>query len=429
MKIARFFAVAAVVTMAFHVGLRGECDAAPSSVPGSSTPAVSPATAAAIAALDPKDRKEMQTEQNMGAQVAASIEKEGKLSKDPALLDRVNRIGQKLAAIANTVQIPANFGNNKVYPFTWTFHVVDDNDVNAFSLPGGYVYVNAGLLKLIGTDDELAAVLGHEITHAAHHHIATMAHEANKMNTDMLIGVLAAVLAHAPGGDIGNVTEGAMLTQEAIMNNHFSENAERDADHGGLIYMTKAGYNPIGMLSFMEKLKELEHRSPDLEMGIFMDHPYTDERLENIRAQLASMGITPTAAQMYEMAAKPDRFNAVPGTGKMRQIQFKDTVCAVIYDPDGSRIADLLKPLNAAFGRGMEISDIAAVQDTVLLDNDPWLKVQPQDVSSGTTADDMAKQIAHSLQMVIYRQSFLSLDTSPSNGLTESVPSMPAGHQ
>ena len=129
-------------------------------------------------------------------------------------------------------------------PFTWHFYIIKDKDVNAFSLPGGYVYVNSGLLNFVRTDDELAGVLAHEITHAAHHHVAPLSHEQSKMTTEMAIGFLAALLAHVPAQDIANLYQGASYTQMGILNNSYSEAAERDADHGGAIYHVESRLQP-----------------------------------------------------------------------------------------------------------------------------------------------------------------------------------------
>jgi predicted Zn-dependent protease len=409
MKKARIFAVGALTVGLIFPAAVALCD-----TPKPPAPPASAASAPAAPPMSDKDRKEMQSEQKQGGDIAASIEKEGKLSKDQALIDRVNTIGQKIAAIANTVQIPAMYGNNKVYPFTWTFHVVNDKDVNAFSLPGGYVYVNSGLLKLVASDDELAGVLAHEITHAAHHHIAMMAHQANHLNTELAIGMIAAALAHASGQDLSNLYAGASLYTQGVMNNHYGEDAERDADHGGVIYMQKAGYNPIGMLTFMEKLKDLEHRSVNqVEGTIFQDHPYTDERVGNIEAQLASMGVKPTSTAMYVLSTKSDHFTTA-STGKMQQIKFDDTICATIYDPDGTRAAALLKTLNGAVDQGLPFSSVNATQDTVTIDNRPWLKVLPADLIGSTEPDAQtaAKDIAHSVQKVLYNRTFLSFNTA-----------------
>src|SRR5258706_8226318 len=117
-----------------------------------------------------------------------------KLITDAKLLDRVNKIGQELAAVANVEKVTALWGSSDVKKFAYTFKIVDDKDVNAYSLPGGFIYVNKGTLDYVHSDDELAGVLAHEIAHASHHHMMKLIREQNKMQPLTLLALLAAVL-------------------------------------------------------------------------------------------------------------------------------------------------------------------------------------------------------------------------------------------
>jgi len=368
------------------------------------------------APLGAQDKQQMAAEQKLGADFATDFAKTAKFSQDKALTDRVTRIGQRIGAAANAIQIPAGYGNNRVYPFTWKFFVVESDDVNAFSVPGGYVYVNSGLLKMIGSDDELAGVLGHEVTHAAHHHIVKEMHDANKLSTDQLLVILAALAARGSPRDLANVAETSSLATMAIMNNKYGESAERDADHGGVLYMQKAGFNPVGMLSFMLKLQDMEHRSPNVAEGIFQDHPYTDERVVAIRTELAGMGIHSTPEELNSLsAATSDYFTTAVVNAGTREIMYGKTVCATIHDPDGSRAAGLIGLLNADLDAGLKLDQISASHDTVLIDDRPWLIVLPADVAAqaAATPDSVAAAVAHSLQVIVYRRSF---DTSSGAG-------------
>jgi predicted Zn-dependent protease len=338
--------------------------------------------------------------------VADQVAKQMKLSTDKALLDRVNTIGQKIAAVANVTQVTAQFGNDRVYPFTWTFHVVEDKDVNAFSLPGGYIYVNSGLLSFVRSDDELAAVLGHEITHAAHHHASQIAHQANKMNTEWIVAMIAAGLAHVNPGDIANAGATAQLAQQGVLNNHYSENAERDADHGGLIFMQKAGYDPAGMLTFMERLHDMEGRSVKINMGILQDHPYTDERLELIQAQLKGMGITVTPADIVRVT-RPDRF-AAKLDGTVATLTLGDQVCAKLSDPRGSRASALADALNAQMLKGLEGYQIDASGSNLLLSGQTVLTLTADDavLADVATPADAARALEKGIQRAVYIASF-----------------------
>ena len=120
-------------------------------------------------------------EVRLGRDNADEHDKQSKLITDPAQLDRVRRIGNEIAAIANKEVIPAYWGHAQMKQFQYVFKIVDDKDVNAYCMPGGFVYVCKGLLDKVRSDDELAGVLAHEISHAAHHHILKLLKEQSKI--------------------------------------------------------------------------------------------------------------------------------------------------------------------------------------------------------------------------------------------------------
>ena len=356
--------------------------------------------------LSPRQQRQMQDEIKQGDAVAAEVAKEEHLSKDKAELDRVNAIGQRLAAVVNVTRFPALFGNDSVYPFKWSFNVVEDKDVNAFSLPGGHVYVNSGLLAFVRSDDELAAVLGHEMTHSAHHHAQELARESRIMNQNWLMGMIAAALAHVDPGAIAEGGDMAQMAQQGYLNNHYSETAESDADHGGLILMKKAGYNPAAMLTFMERLRDLETRSVSIEMGILQDHPYTADRIVSIQKELNELGVTVTAADIAQVTS-PYRFtvNTTAGTST---VILGDVVCAKLSDPDGKRGQRLVEALNAQMMQGLFSYNIDATGDQIILSDRPILTVTPADAAleGADTADNAAVSIQHDLQRAVYIASF-----------------------
>lgn len=232
-------------------------------------------------------------EVKMGREAHEEMVKSGlKLVSDPALVKRVETIGQKLAALANQTPIPALYGteNKLTRPLNYRFFIVDDPDTNAFALPGGFVYVNKGLLKYTQSDDELAGVMGHEIIHAAHSHGAKLQREQSKLNTQMAIAALGAILAKVPMQDTGNLLTGFQLLAIQKVNG-YGQTAEKDADQGGIILAQKAGFNPVGMLTFMERLARDQRSHPDVEMGIFRTHPPEKVRAVAMIAQISQMGL------------------------------------------------------------------------------------------------------------------------------------------
>ncbi len=362
--------------------------------------------------LSARDKAQAADESKQGVEASAEVNKGVKLVKDKAVVDRVNAIGQKLAAIANTTTYHAGYGNDKTFPFTWHFSVIDEKDVNAFSLPGGYVYVNSGLLKFVRTDDELAGVLAHEITHAAHHHIQSLSHEQSKMNTAMLAGLLAAIVAHVNPRDIGNLAAGAQYTQMGILNTKYSQAAERDADHGGTLLLQKAGYNPVAMMTFMQRLSDIEARSPKVEMGILMDHPYTTERVGLISTELADMKVAITPHAVREATDAPHAVvHPAPGGGE--DIVFANRTLPTLADPDLNRTSAIAARFNALLDGGLQMYQIASSGDQVLVSDKPLLTITPADVAlhPGQTTVSLAKAASDALRSGVYAQSFLSSST------------------
>jgi predicted Zn-dependent protease len=230
-----------------------------------------------------------------------------KLVNDPALQGRVEGIGRKLAAIANKVTIPATYGADNKTAFEYKFFVVDDPDVNAFALPAGYIYVNRGLLKYVQSDDELAGVLGHEIIHAAHHHVLRLQKEQERLNTQLALGAIAAIIARVPAADTGNLVTGLQLVGLQKVNG-YSQMAERDADLAGLELARQAGYNVVGALTFMERLARDQRNRPDVDLGIFRTHPPEKERVANLLGAITKLGVPiqrRKVAQMLKVEVKP----------------------------------------------------------------------------------------------------------------------------
>jgi predicted Zn-dependent protease len=230
-------------------------------------------------------------EVKLGRENAEENDKHVKLVTDAAIVERVNRIGQDLAAVANKYPITALWGSSQLKPFHYTFRVVDDKDVNAYSLPGGFIYINKGLLDYVHSDDELAGVIAHEITHASHHHMVKLMREQSKIQNVLLPAILAAAVAGR--GDLSNLSTlmyGAQLYTTAKLNTYGVE-AEKDADHGGLILMTHTKYNPGGLFSFMTRLAAEEHRHGPQELGIFRTHPPGAERVEAAKQLLVELKI------------------------------------------------------------------------------------------------------------------------------------------
>jgi predicted Zn-dependent protease len=211
-----------------------------------------------------------QQEVQIGAEYSAQINRQMPMLNDQATINYVNQIGQQLAAIADPRGI------------RYHFYVVNSDVVNAFALPGGYVYVNRGLIERTDNLSELAGVLAHEIGHVAERHSIEQLQRAQNANLGLsvLYGVL---LGRNPSG----VEQAGIQVGGSAVFAGYGRDAEREADAVGVTYMVRAGYNPNGMASFFEELLSIQQRQPSRVEQWFSTHPTTQERVNNTRAIIA----------------------------------------------------------------------------------------------------------------------------------------------
>jgi predicted Zn-dependent protease len=206
-----------------------------------------------------------------GKQYSMEIEKSSHLVTDPVIVEYVNRVGQNL--VRNS--------DSKV-PFT--IKVLDTDEINAMALPGGFFYVNSGLILACDSEDELAGVMAHEISHVAAHHAAR---EMTKMNY-MQIGSIP-LMIFTQGTWLGYGIYEAEQLAVPLTFLKFSRTSEAEADYLGIQYMYRAGYDPQGMVSIFEKLSALEKHKPGALSRAFSDHPATPDRIANVETEIATI--------------------------------------------------------------------------------------------------------------------------------------------
>ena len=228
-----------------------------------------------------KLEEDILSDKKMGKEAADYYDREYKPTKDTAAQKRVEDIGERLALIVNANEFPVLWGDKRHSEFEYKFKVVDNPDVNAFSLPGGYIYVYQGLVDFAQSDEELAGVLAHEICHASQRHVATLQKEQAKMSTIQIPLILVGILTGGASSALAASTAGNLVG--TAVTNGWSMKAETSADAGGYELMVAAGYDPTGMLTFMERLQvqqSIIERTIDL--GIFRTHPPSKERADRI---------------------------------------------------------------------------------------------------------------------------------------------------
>jgi predicted Zn-dependent protease len=277
--------------------------------PGSDTPIASPDT------VKPKNSKEdveavgnrgvgkginfysIEREIGLGKQLAQEVERSSKLIDDPVVTEYVNRVGQNLVR-----------NSDAKVPFT--IKVIDSDEVNAFALPGGFFYVNSGLILRAQEESELAGVMAHEIAHVCARHGTK---QATKGDLIQIASIPAMIML--PYGWAGYGIYQGMNFLIPMTFLKFSRDAEREADFLGLQYMYKAGYDPNSYVTFFERIQADEKRRPGTIGKAFSTHPPTQDRIENTQKEIAR--ILPSRPEYIVTSSE---FDSVKG--RLRNVMF-----------------------------------------------------------------------------------------------------------
>ena len=241
----------------------------------------------------------------MGKAYATELEKSTKLITDPVVVEYVNRIGQ-------------NIVKNSDCKVPFTIKVIDSDEINAMALPGGFFYVNSGLILNADEEAELAGVMAHETAHVCAHHIAREMTRSNYAQ----IGMVPLIFI---GGWTGYGIYEAASIGIPMTFLKFSREFESQADYLGVQYMYRAGYDPQAFIAFFEKIQALEKRKPGLVAKAFSDHPQTPDRILHSQEEIARIlpardEYTVTTSEFDDVKARLARIE-----NKRRLTDSKDT--------------------------------------------------------------------------------------------------------
>jgi predicted Zn-dependent protease len=218
----------------------------------------------------------VQQEQQLGADYSRQINQQLPLIRDASANQYINQLGRRIASVADPRGIP------------YTFYIVNSDQVNAFAIPGGHVYVNRGLIERSDNMSELAGVLAHEIGHVVERHGIEQMQKAQNANTALSV-VYGVLLGRNPS----TVEQAGIQVGGSALFASYSRNAEREADHVAVGYLIRAGINPRGMVTMFQKLLALQQRNPSRVEQWFATHPGAQERVANTEATIrATPGAT-----------------------------------------------------------------------------------------------------------------------------------------
>jgi beta-barrel assembly-enhancing protease len=242
----------------------------------------------------------------IGRQSASEVEKQLPLLKDKTVESYVNRVGKRLAAVAPGADYP------------YQFKVLNLSDFNAFALPGGFMYLNRGLIEAAGDEAELAGVMAHEMAHVA------LRHGTNQVSKAYLaqagLGVLGGVLGKGQTGDIVGAVGGFGLNSLFLK---YSRNAEEQADIVATQMLAKAGYDPIAMARMFERLREQAGRDPGKVEQFFSSHPAPANRSQKVKQEAAAVGPVQKRGPVDNFKKIQDRLKKMAPAPSMAQVAQK----------------------------------------------------------------------------------------------------------
>ena len=247
-----------------------------------------------------------QQEVQMGQEYAQQINAQLPIVQDPEINRYVNVLGDSIARLTNRRDLD------------WQFFIVDSKEVNAFAVPGGFVYVNRGLIERADQMDELAGVLGHEIGHVVRRHTVKQMEKAQGANVGVTLAcVLTSICNSQVAGAAINVVGGAVFAR-------FSRQDEAEADQEGFNNVVRAGVSPVGMVTMFRKLIDERKARPGAVESMFLTHPLEEDRIQAVQAlinQLPPARLAQLGTDSRNFHSFKSRIQSLPPSPPPKQLQ------------------------------------------------------------------------------------------------------------
>ncbi len=362
--------------------------------------------------VDLGERKfDLAEERRYGTEVVKFYSTEMRALQNPDLQRRVEAIAHRVITAAvltgpKQVRLDKPAGPNDA--LTFTFRLLDTDEINAFSAWGGNLYVTRGMLEFCQSDDELAGIIAHEVAHSLYHHLREQVQKIQQYNTQQILALIAAAFM---GVNVAHVAGIVQYVHLALLNGHSVEN-EAQADWAGCFYAYRAGYNPVGMITCFERLWRLYRNRPHaVELGAFQTHPWSDDRAASLEQQIRALGLPIDRRAVTNAMTAGVRSTPVEGGEPKVELLLGD---AVLMQMAGGttqataedRAADAALAVNKALNRGLRAAyvqmnrhdEVFVVRSNANLEAIPLFEIRQSDaIAAGLPLDQYAKKVYNRL--------------------------------
>jgi predicted Zn-dependent protease len=367
-------------------------------------------------------------EVKMGREASAEVEKVYKIIRSGRYYDRLQRVSREVLAAIQREDIVAEYkrvyhlprpeDHSRRVPFEFSFKVVDTTkEINAFSLSGGPVYVTKGLMDYATSDDELAAVLAHEVSHVMFHHVEQLMKKQKKVQSAQLIGLLATLIAGAAGGGAmasaaGNIMMAGQLVSLATMTGYGRE-LESEADRVGVHALAGTRYSPVAMMTFMQKLARDERLRGNPDNGILQDHPYSNERVTSIRKELTEIGyrVDPGTQRQVSGSFRVEAVSQRLNGQEVGEVRLNGNLLFIAAAGEGDlgpaeRARKIARQMEDLFLQNVTFNDVVQTPDkgAVLMKGVPVIRPYPEDAAVMGSAAAVTERAYKEILRALWRE-------------------------
>lgn len=342
-------------------------------------------------------------EKRVGEQAIAEVEAKYERYKDDEIQAKLDAIVADIAAVTPRPDV------------TYDVRLLDTEQVNAFSLPGGTIYVTKGLLDEVQSDHELAAVMAHEIAHNCTYDALVQARRNKDLFTGSVAAALISILLGAGSEEVATVLVGSEYIRRGVLGG-YSIGMERMADRHGAEYLLRTDYNPVGLLTFMDRLAAKERRTPTFTMGILQTHPLATERVDLVISFLQRSGadINRRATTRWD-PPKAEQVTAEDKDAVLVSLWGEDVFLVMAPGPDHGTLAEraeaMVQVLTRLLADGLEEFEVRISQrdgnPAVVARGEAIVVIYPEDAQArGLQQAELAGEVREALKLAFRKEPY-----------------------